>query len=303
MRRRNNLIALAALGALAIPVPSHAVEADITVQLIREVELTTQVRHMGTGKKGTLALQMRKAQGVRASKAPIYPKPDDASTATYLGEGVGGPAGLPEYSGCIDLKIVGVVTHNDWCGVVGSSATMDADPALATVGVAATFGPPDDYHTVVTLDLQSTDDPPTHESIAQTTETRPTTKSGGGYEFDLAQGIRREGIIVNGILFDESPNVNAIAIIPNTESVVMREFVQFKHQFTRSSLICASNDPSDRGFIVGNTAVHPDVFSPDNDDPDNLPQPGPDGQSPDYIKPPPGCYPDDQVQLLPVDLP
>lgn len=293
MRRGLRLIALAALGALAVPTASSAVQAEIAGDLVKQIVVTAKVKHLATGKVGTFSLNLQQRQGVSLVKPPIGTQLDDYDLDPHVGEGVPS-GGLPKLVGCMNLSIPGVITHRNRCVIFGDSGTFDTDPLLSELALGVTMGPDNQYKTTITLNARATDEPPTQESVERVTELRPTTKNGGGYLIDAAEGFKRTGIIVGGILYDETPNVNTITLVPDTERVTLRQYVDVHNAFDRRSLVCSSDDPADRGIFIGALGTGVDVLSPDNDDPDNLPQPGPDQQN-DYLKLPPGCYPDDQT--------
>lgn len=276
MRRSTKLIALGALGALAIPVPSHAVRLDASADIVKEVVVTAQVQKLGTTKKGTFSLTFREAQGVYFEKPPLDSQLDKFSLDPHIGGGIPS-GGLPNFSGCMTLRIAGVVSQVNECSIYGDSASLEADPSLGTVSVSATMGASNDWRTSFSLNLEA-NDTPTQESISRTTEVRPTTKAGGGYELDAGEGIKREGILRGGIIYDQTPGVDAIVFIPGTESVTMRQYVRAGSAFDRQPVICGGGD--NKGIVIGAANQYPDI----------------DGDGgPDYIAVPAGCHPDDEI--------
>lgn len=290
MRRGLRLIALSALGALAIPASSQAVQAEAGADLVKQVLLEARVKHLATGKVGTFKLDFQQRQGVSFVKKPIGSNLDDYDLDPHIGEGVPS-GGLPNYVGCMTLVIKDVVNHQRRCVIFGNSASLEADPAMSKVALSATMGPDDEYKTSFSLNIKASSDP-AQESVERKTEVRPTTRDGGGYLVDSAEGAKRAGVLVGGILFDETPKVNSITFVPTTEKVTVRQFVDVHSALIRRPLVCSQGDGS--GIVVGALGQTVDVYSADNDDPDSLPQPGPDGK-PDYIQVPPGCHPDDTL--------
>lgn len=288
MRRGMRMIALSALGALAIPVPSQAVQVEVAADLVKEVVVTARVRHLTSGKTGMFTLTLREAQGVSVVKPPIGEQLDRVALNPHIGEGLPS-AGLPHYSGCMTLRIVGVVNQPNRCHIYGSAASIEAEPALTRVGVAATMGAVNDWKTNVTLDLLASDTTPAQDDRAQTAEVRPTTKAGGGYLVDVAQGIKREAIIRGGIIFDETPGVGTIVFVRNTEDVTLHQYLAAHSELDRQPVVCGGGDS--KGIAIGaggEGGVYPDL----NDD-----------GEPEYIAVPEGCHPDQELEGLPVDLP
>lgn len=279
MHRGTKLIALAALGALAIPVPSRAVQVEASADMIKEVVLNAQVQSLGTSKKGTFELTFRQAQGVSFVKPPLGNQPDKFALDAHVGEGIP-PAGLPRFSGCMTLKIAGVVNQPMECEIYGSSASLEAAPGLTAVSVGATMGGDRDWRTTFSLNIEARDTAPTQESVARTTDVRPTTKAGGGYDLETAEGIKRDAILRGGVIYDSTPGVNAIVFIPNTETVTVRQYVRAGSALDRQAVACGGGD--NKGIPIGAPSldVHPDLTG--------------DGEG-EYIAVPPGCHPDKEL--------
>lgn len=300
MRRGMRLIALGVLGALAIPLPSHATQGKASADLVTEVVVSSRVQHLGSGTIGNFTLTLKKLQGVSFNKPPIGQRLDDYALDVHVGENLPS-AGLPRFIGCMTLRISGVVTHTRRCHIFGGSASLDPEPALTAMAVGATMGPDNEYKTTIAMNLEAKDSAPAQETTARNVDPRATTKSGGGFLADSQEGIKRLGVIRGGIIIDETPDVNSIVFVTNSESVTMRQYVDVHASFSREALACGGGD--NRGIVIGAAGVNPDILTNDNEDPDTLPQPGPGNDGPEYIAIPPGCHPDDELESLPADLP
>jgi hypothetical protein len=292
MRQGKRLIALALMGAFAVPAPSQAVQVDAAADLVTELVVSAQVSHPSSGKKGTFSLVFSEAQGISASKPPIGSQLDDYAVDPHIGEGVPS-GGLPKYRACMTLKVAGVVNHVNRCHVYGDSASIESDPLLALVSAGATLGPTTEFKTTFTLDLQARDSQPTQESVARDTEVRPTTKAGGGFLLKIGEGFRRSGVIVGGAIYDETPGATAMFFVPNSENVTMRQFVIAAGAFDRQPLACGGGN--NQGIVIGAAGRNVDVFEqPGTQTPLGNIKPTGDGKE-DRIGVPPGCHPDDEI--------
>ncbi len=295
MRRGTKLIALSALGALTIPVPGHAVQASASADFVREVVVTARVKHLSTGRTGPMTFTLRSSQGASFTKPPLRGQLDDYALEQHVGQGLPeAVSGLPKFTGCLDLRVTGVVNHVDRCQVYGSTASLEADPLLNEVSVSVTMGPGTEYKTSIVMGLAASGNP-AHETKDDVVETNPTIKGPGGYHVLRSEFLVRPGVIVGGAIFDEAPGAGTFTFVPTTEKVTLREGIVVESEFIRLPLVCGEEGGRPIPIGAPNAGVTVDQL----DQSGQQPKPGPDG-NPDGIIVPPGCHPDDEIEPLPL---
>lgn len=268
MRRGIKLAAVAVIAALLPVAGANADEAYARFELVREITISGQVKHLETGKTGTMSLVVRSRQGIDGRKIPTGSgDPGGIEYQPYVGL-PNSTAGLARYDGCVTVIIAGITSEKNQCRMLDAQITTD--PAMNEATFVATIAEnDDDWGISVTAKIEANSQPVVTDPGSTVTpkyvdRTGVCTKSVQEYDAGLyvptgskdtldlvcltarldalvGRQAERSGIVRIGNVFDERPMIGMMAMLPATFTASLRTRVELAGYVDRARVVCLSS--------------------------------------------------------------